>query len=349
MPDALRLAAMTDVPRLAAMTDVLRLAAFTTDPAGGNPAGVVLDASALSDTAMQAIAAEIGYAETAFVVRPRPEHGAADEPIGIRYFSPTAEVPFCGHATIATAVALADRTEESDPVFVFDTPVGAVRIVTGTGADGHITASFTSIEPTVTPIDDTVLDRLLGLIGRTRADLHPGYPPRLAAAGNTHPVVVLADLAAFDGFRFDPGAMRALMDEQGWAGTVTILYPLGPAASSGGRDEPSGGRGEPSGEPVSFEARNLFPVGTMDEDPATGSAAASVGGYLRALGLVDPPARVTVRQGRHVGRPGVLTVDVPVTGGIVVSGAAVPIREDGTTTNRASSPGPDPSTESEHR
>ena len=60
----------------------------------------------------------------------------------------------------------------------------------------------------------------------------------------------------------------------------------------------------------------------MNEDPATGSAAASVGGYLRALALVDPPAQVIIHQGRHVGRPSLLTVDIPPTGGIVVSGTA---------------------------
>jgi len=80
------------------MTTVLRYAAFTSDPAGGNPAGVVLDARGLDDQAMQAIAAEVGYSETAFVV-----DGS------VRYFSPKAEVPFCGHATIASAVARADR------------------------------------------------------------------------------------------------------------------------------------------------------------------------------------------------------------------------------------------------
>jgi len=75
-----------------------------------------------------------------------------------------------------------------------------------------------------------------------------------------------------------------------------------------------------------FEARNPFPPGGVREDPATGSAAAALGGYLRALGLVVPPARITVRQGRHVGRPGVLTVEIPAgDGGIAVPGRAVPI------------------------
>jgi len=79
------------------MTTVLRYAAFTTDASGGNPAGVVLDARGLDDQTMQAIAAEVGYSETAFLT---------DR--AVRYFSPKAEVPFCGHATIATAVARAE-------------------------------------------------------------------------------------------------------------------------------------------------------------------------------------------------------------------------------------------------
>ena len=79
------------------MTAILRYTAFTDDPAGGNPAGVVLDASELTDARMQEIAAELGYSETAFATS--REDGGYD----VRYFSPEAEVPFCGHATIATA------------------------------------------------------------------------------------------------------------------------------------------------------------------------------------------------------------------------------------------------------
>ena len=64
------------------------------------------------------------------------------------------------------------------------------------------------------------------------------------------------------------------------------------------------------------------------EDPATGAAAAALGGYLRELGLVEPPVTVIVRQGDDMGRPGVLTVDIPAdpASGISVSGSAVPIR-----------------------
>ncbi|MCU1447203.1 PhzF family phenazine biosynthesis protein [Cryobacterium sp.] len=283
---------------------VLRFAAFT-DPAtgrgqdGGNPAGVVLDASGLDDTAMQALAAQVGYAETAFVTVPVVDGDRRHS--RLRFFSPVAEVPFCGHATVATAVALAGRGGVG--ALTFDTSVGPITIETR-NTDAGITASFTSVEPQVRPIVPGVLAALLGLLGVPPAALHPDFPPRLSFAGNWHPVLVFADQGQFDTFTFEPTAMRALMDEQGWAGTVTTLSVRGPAE---------------------FEARNLFPVGTMSEDPATGSAAASVGGYLRELGRVAPPARVVIRQGRHVGRPSLLLVDVPVTGGIVVSGSAAQI------------------------
>ncbi|MFC9918196.1 PhzF family phenazine biosynthesis protein [Agromyces binzhouensis] len=283
-----------------AQPEILRYAAFTTDPAGGNPAGIVLDAAALDDAAMLAVAGEVGYAETAFVA------GGDGEVRGIRYFSPVAEVPFCGHATVATAVAVAER--EGPGRIRFATPVGEVAIETAE-VDGRIVASFTSVEPRVEPMPAEVLSELLDLVGLDAGALDERHPPRIAFGGNRHPVLVLADSRAFDDFTFDPGRARALMDEHGWPATITVLRRLA--------DAPDGG--------LRFEARNIFPVGSIVEDPATGAAAAAVGGYLRELGAVAPPARVVIVQGRHVGRPSELVVDVPATGGIVVSGSAVPI------------------------
>ncbi|WP_432563346.1 PhzF family phenazine biosynthesis protein [Kineococcus sp. SYSU DK003] len=272
--------------------DVLRYAAFTDHPAGGNPAGIVLDAAGASAEAMLAVAADVGYAETAFVTS-----GPTGRRVALRYFSPHAEVPFCGHATVATAVALAER--HGPGVFTFDTPVGPVELVT---ADGS--ASFTSVTPQVGELPGPVLDELLELTGLHHDDLDELHPPRIAAAGNPHPVLVVRDAERFDGFTFDPRAARRLLQAHGWPATITVAHRR---------------------EPLVFEARNIFPVGSITEDPATGSAAAAFGGYLRALGLVRPPVRLTVHQGRHVGRPGVLVVDVPEHGGIVVTGTAVPI------------------------
>jgi len=75
-----------------------------------------------------------------------------------------------------------------------------------------------------------------------------------------------------------------------------------------------------------YYARNPFPVGGVYEDPATGAAAAAFGAYLRELGRVAPPAKVTVRQGDDMGRPSRIIVDIPPGDGpITVTGGAVPI------------------------
>ena len=134
------------------MTEILRLAAFTSDPAGGNPAGVVLDATGLGDPDMQTIAAVVGYSETAFLV-PRQTPSEYD----VRYFAPEAEVSFCGHATIVAAVALAERG--APPDLLFRTKAGDVRI-TVTSADGRPSATLTSVPPHVENVDDALVARV---------------------------------------------------------------------------------------------------------------------------------------------------------------------------------------------
>ncbi len=279
---------------------ILRYAAFASHPDGGNPAGVVLDASTLTDAEMQQIATDVDYAETAFVTGP-----TGDGSLGIRYFSPISEVPFCGHATIATAVALVQSGHSTPGQTIrFATPVGPVEIEVSRDPEG-VRAAFTSIPPSVGPLPARDLAAILEELGLDHTHLDATLPPRIAHAGNPHPVVALADRATFDAFDFDPASTRALMDDRGWPATITVLH----------RDAPD-----------RFHARNIFPVGRITEDPATGSAAAAVGAYLRALEAVPVPSRIVIAQGAHVGRPGLLTVDIPATGGVIVSGHAVPIR-----------------------
>lgn len=282
---------MTDTP------GILQLLAFAAEPGGGNPAGVVLDATSLDDAQIQRIAADLGHPETAFVTAREGDR------VAVRYFSPDDEVPFCGHATIATAVALAEI--EGAGSYVFDTAAGAVDVVTERDAEGAMVAGFTSVEPRVIDLEPEVADRLLGLMGLTHDDLDERMPLAQSFAGNLHPVVAVTAREVFDTFTFDPGAMRELLDERGWKGTAIVVHVEGGLADG-----------------LVAEARNLFPVGDITEDPATGSAAASLGAYLRDRVGVPAPFGFTVRQGRHIGRPSVLDVDVPASGGIVVRGGA---------------------------
>ncbi|MEV8503827.1 PhzF family phenazine biosynthesis isomerase [Actinoplanes sp. NPDC051475] len=277
------------------MTDleILRYAAFSTDPDGGNPAGVVLDGGALSDEEMLAIAAGVGYSETAFVTGDR-----GDGVLRVRYFSPLAEVPFCGHATVGTAVALADR--RGPGTFVFVTNAGEVPVT----VDEAGRATLTSVGARVADLDDADLDALLGALRWGREDLDPALPPRVAYAGAYHPIVAVNSRQRLAELDYDVPALKALMERRGWT-TVQLVWR---------EDEHR------------FDVRNPFPVGGVYEDPATGAAAAAFGGYLRDLWLVEGDAVVEVSQGADMGRPGHLTVTLtPGEAGVRVSGTAVPI------------------------
>lgn len=277
---------------------VLRYSAFTEEGEGGNPAGVVVDARGLTDERMLAIAAEVGYSETAFVF-PREDGGRV---VDVRFFSPQAEVPFCGHATIATAVVLAERDGPGDLVFAVQS--GEVPVLTRHDADGSITATLTSVTPHVSDLSAEDLDRVLDLLGWSAEDLDPALPPRLAYAGVHHIVLAATTRERLADLDYDFEGLKAFMLERDLT-TIDLVW---------------------RADPLTFHARNPFPVGGKVEDPATGAAAAALGAYLREVGAIEPPARLTIFQGADMGRPSRLLVDVePDRPEIRVTGRAAPI------------------------
>jgi PhzF family phenazine biosynthesis protein len=277
------------------MTQVLRYVAFTTDPAGGNPAGVVLDASGLDDEAMRAIAADVGYSETAFLTTP------TEEARPVRYFSPKAEVPFCGHATVAAAVALAERIGPGE--LVFSTQSGIVPVVVEEEG-GVLRATLTSVEPYVEAVSD--VSEVLDILGWQKEDLDPTLPPRIAYGGARHLVVSASTRQRLAELDYDFDRLLAYMLELDLT-TVQLVW----------RESAT-----------TFHVRDPFPVGGVVEDPATGAAAAAFGAYLRELGLVEPPVQLTLYQGEDMGRPSEIGVELRAGDTRVrVSGSAVPIKE----------------------
>lgn len=267
-------------------TEVLRLTAFSRDPEGGNPAGVVLDAEGLDDARMLAIAADLGYSETAFLTAP-PE-GLEGEPgraFTIRYFSPRAEVPFCGHATVATAVALGERIGTGD--LVFATRAGTVP-VTVAEQDGELRATLTTVEPHSEAVADADVAEALAALDWPAADLDPALPPRIAFAGARHLVLGAATRARLADLAYDFDRLEALMRRLDLT-TVQLVW----------RESES-----------VFHVRDPFPVGGVVEDPATGAAAGAFGAYAREIGLVRATAVLILHQGADMGRPGVLTVEL---------------------------------------
>ncbi|MFF7203363.1 PhzF family phenazine biosynthesis protein [Streptomyces sp. NPDC008141] len=266
--------------------EVLRYTAFSEDPKGGNPAGVVLDAAALGDAEMLSIAAELGYSESAFLTPP-PEGlgGDGGRAFTIRYFSPQAEVPFCGHATVATAVALGERIGPGD--LVFATRAGTVH-VTVTEVSGSLRATLTTVEPHTEEIAAADLDEALAALDWPAGDLDPAIPPRIAFAGARHLVLGAATRERLADLEYDFERLEALMHRLDLT-TVHLVW----------RES----------ENV-FHVRDPFPVGGVVEDPATGAAAGAFGAYARELGLVPGSSVLTLHQGEDLGRPGVLTVEL---------------------------------------
>ena len=277
--------------------DVLRYTAFSDDPGGGNPAGVVLDANGLDDATMLQIAHDVGYSETAFLW---PSSRPGD--YTIRYFSRAAEVPFCGHATIASAVALADHGAGGE--LRFRTPTGEVAVRVHTDESRRTVATLTSVTPTVTDASETVVAEALAALGWRANDIDPQLPPRIAFAGAHHLVFGVRSRELLAKLSYDFERLRELMTAEGWT-TIQLVWREGPAV---------------------FHSRVPFPVGGVVEDPATGAAAAALGAYLRELGAVQPPATITIHQGDDMGRPSLLIVEIDRgSGGIRVAGTAVPI------------------------
>ncbi|MCG8458782.1 MAG: PhzF family phenazine biosynthesis protein [Holophagales bacterium] len=278
------------------MSETLRYTAFTTEPEGGNPAGVVLEAAGLSDAGMQKRAAEVGYSETAFVTA--VDRSGPVPRLTMRYFSPAVEVEFCGHATIATGVAWAER--QGPGRLLCDTAAGPVDLEVARDADG-LRAALTSVPTRVHPIADDRLDQILSALGWSRRDLDPSLPPRVAFGGVLHPVLGVRTRKRLARLEYDFDRLHRLMKAENWI-TLQLVY-----RESSER----------------YHARDPFPVGGVVEDPATGAAAAAFGGYLLELGLAAPGSRLVIIQGEDMGRKSTLHVDLPPEGRrIRVSGHA---------------------------
>ena len=252
---------------------VQRLAAFCDGDRGGNPAGVVLCDAMPDATTMQQVAADVGDSETAFAM-----------PLGdgwrVRYFSPEAEVPFCGHATIALGAALAMRHGDGTYALTLD------DVVITVDASGRW-AALQSPPTRSAPVSAAQVDEALDLFGLSHDDLDVRIPPATIHAGADHLVLMLRDRATLAAMRYDFARGRMLMRREGW---VTVL--LGHAESA-----------------QRFATRNAFAYGGVVEDPATGAATAALAGYLRTLGWPHGGA-IDVRQGDDMGVPSRLHAEI---------------------------------------
>ena len=282
---------------------------FTDTPFAGNPLAVVREAQALDARRMQAIAREFNLSETVFVLPPDdPANTAA-----IRIFMPDGELPFAGHPTIGTAVLLASLGHSPD-----DAKPCAIRLEEGIGlvpVTVHLdqrggSASFDCAvmpSPAGTPPPTDLLAAALGLdegdigLGEQRPGAFEAGVPYLFV-----PVRNLDTLARAKVVEPDWGRMTA-------AGGIGNAYVYTSAETQDGTD---------------IRSRLFEPATGIDEDPATGSAAAALPGQLSAVGdLSDGDHHWTIGQGYEMGRPSRIELSATIADGsisaVTVGGQAV--------------------------
>lgn len=239
---------------------------FSDRPLQGNQLAVFTDARGLDDDTMQALALEIGFSETTFVLP--PERGGT---VRLRIFTPVTELPFAGHPCLGTAWVLAAPLQRD--VVELETwsgvvPVELERDESGAIVFGRMTQPVPRVEPYPDP--DALL-RALGLDGSR-------LPLETYDNGVHHTFVALGS----------PGEVAALRPDFPALADLEVLANC--FAGSGS----------------AWKTRMFAPSDGVPEDPATGSAAGPLVCHLCRHGLVEWGAEIEISQGVEIGRPSTL-------------------------------------------
>lgn len=247
---------------------------------GGNPVAVFPDGGELGAGQMQAIASALNLSETTFVT------GGDEASYDLRIFTPREELPFAGHPTLGTAWALRHLGRLTGDAVVQRSPAGETKVT----AEGErlMFERTGTVRPDLEQTDERAHLKVARALGIDERDVtleayelgRPGLlRPTFADAGLEHFLVPLRDVDALGRVRVDPRQL----------GEITSLGCYCFTAVGAGR----------------VRARGLFPAVGIDEDPATGSAAACLGVYLAdRVGAIE----LTIDQGVELGRPCRITV-----------------------------------------
>jgi PhzF family phenazine biosynthesis protein len=292
--------------------DIRLVDAFTEHSFGGNPAGVVLDATGLSEATMQKIAREMSVSETAFV---KPDQ-TGEAQFEVRFFTPHTEVDLCGHATVATFWTLAaegviDRRARTT-VSSQRTKAGVLPVEIHYAGDALDRVMMEQAPP---QFRETAVDagRMADILGIDREEIEKTHLPiEMAFTGLWSLKVPVKHRKALEKIRLDKLALTDLgYSLEFETCCVFCLDPVRPDAK--------------------VHQRVFCPQVGIDEDPATGTASGSLGSYLARHGVIDPGADGTafmIEQGYEVGRPGHIHVEVFKEHGqlsVLVGGSAVEV------------------------
>lgn len=289
---------------------------FTDRIFGGNPLAVFPDGSGLTGAQMQRLANEFNLSETVFVL-PAETNGT----VKLRIFTPQRELPFAGHPTVGSGIVLAAigaitiDNKDGDTKIVCEEGVGPVPVTIRCANGKPVFATLSAAKmpefgPPLPPVKD--IARMLNIDASDIRD-DEELSPQSVSCGVPFIVIPLKSTDAVSRASLDVALCKSLLDNY-WSKDV---YPFGPAAAGSGAD---------------FRVRLFAPLLGVPEDPATGSAAAVLGGYLATRDKKrDGNYRWVLEQGIEMNRPSRLEVEVEKRDGKVtairVGGSAVLVSE----------------------
>jgi trans-2,3-dihydro-3-hydroxyanthranilate isomerase len=286
---------------------------FTDHLFGGNQLAVFLDGRGLSTETMQAIAKEMNFSETTFVLPPESPD-TPDIDVRMRIFTPSEELPAAGHPTIGSTFALA-RTGVIEPNrdrFVFGLGIGPVPVTLTWKDDDLSFAWMTQKTPTFSdPITDTAA-------AAAALSLSP-----TAVAGTGHPV---QEVSCGVPFMFVPLTTRSAVDNASVTTAGLDAFMHASNASSHGVFLFSA---QPGGDRATVYSRMFAPGLGITEDPATGIASGALGCYLVKHKIVAPEkaGAMLSLQGVKMGRPSHVHISIGMQNGDInnvrVGGEAV--------------------------
>ncbi|RNF84231.1 PhzF family phenazine biosynthesis isomerase [Montanilutibacter psychrotolerans] len=275
-----------------------RVDAFTTTPGQGNAAGVVTDAAGLDPAQMQAIAAELGCSETAFVL---PASGP-DHDLQLRFFTPTVEVPVCGHATIAAHFVLASASGHTGVIHQLS-GAGVQRIETVRDDQGIAVRIRQNRPEFREPLAPELVPEVMAALGVGITDLDFRCPLQFVSTGHGKLLLGIERRDRLRELRPDFAQLAELSPLVGSNGYYVFTL------DSADDDD------------ALCHGRMFAPAIGIEEDPVTGNANGPLGAYLVRHGLlltVGGFTRFRARQQAANGRGGFVDVSVRAEGDIPV-------------------------------
>ena len=275
---------------------VYQVDSFTRELFAGNPAGVVTNADGLGEELMQAIARELNNSETAFIFN----EGGPGYDVEVRFFSPTREVPICGHATIGAHYVYAMEHDIFSGMIVQKTKAGILPVEIRTeGDDRRVIMTQAGIEFGAMLEGEHKATLLRGL-GISEGDLDGSLPIQIVSTGHSKVMIPLLRKERLDSLVIDEATLSALSRKIGCNGYYTFTFDSGEAG-------------------VLTSGRMFAPAIGIREDPVTGNANGPLGAYLTKYGRIearDEGFTFTIKQGEAIRRKGYMGVHVYSTNGI---------------------------------